>query len=142
VEQHASEMGAVVIAKKIDGSWMATHVPSGRVTHGESKTEAEDAMRTLLGATDGDAEPLTSPQFSGPANSIALFLEGPISEMLKLHSGFARLEAYEGSIAHIRLGGGCQGCPSSRMTLLNSVYGLLRDEFGEEQIQEVVPVEF
>jgi len=57
-----------------------------------------------------------------------------------MHSGFARLEGYENAVAHIRLGGGCQGCPSSTITLLNGVLSQLQDEFGEEKIQEVIPV--
>ena len=60
--------------------------------------------------------------------------------MLAFHSGFARLEAFDNGIAHIRLGGGCQGCPSSTMTLLNGVQQQLHERFGEESIVDIVPV--
>lgn len=137
-----SDLQSVVISKKVDGSWQAVHVPSGKVAHGLSMDEAEDEMRQLLGMTDAGEfdEPLTSDRFAGIGRDIALFLEGPVSDMLALHSGFARLDAYEAGIAHIRLGGGCQGCPSSRMTLLHGVQQQLQEKFGEEQIQEVIPV--
>jgi Fe-S cluster biogenesis protein NfuA len=137
-----SDLQSVVISKKVDGSWQALHVPSGKVSHGESKDEAETAMRDLLGMDDdgGFGEPLTSERFSGMAKDIALFLEGPVSEMLSLHSGFARLEAYEAAIAHIRLGGGCQGCPSSTMTLVSGVQQQLIEKFGDENILDIVPV--
>lgn len=138
-----SELQSVVIAKKLDGSWQATHVPSGKVAHGLSKEEAEDSMRGLLGMDDTgefSGEPLTSPRFSSLQKEIAEFLEGPVSEMLALHSGFARLEAYEAGQVHIRLGGGCQGCPSSTMTLVNGVFQMLQERFGEEAISDVVPV--
>lgn len=137
-----SDLQSVVISKKVDGSWQAVHVPSGKVAHGLTKEEAESAMRELLGMTEtGEFEEArTSDQFAGIGREIALFLEGPVSEMLALHSGFARLDAYDSGIAHIRLGGGCQGCPSSRMTLLNGVQQQLLERFGEEHIQEVIPV--
>jgi Fe/S biogenesis protein NfuA len=60
--------------------------------------------------------------------------------MLALHSGFARLEAYESGVAHIRLGGGCQGCPSSTLTLIQGVQTQLQEQFGEETVSDVVPV--
>ena len=137
-----SDLQSVVISRKADGSWQALHVPSGKVSHGISKDEVEDAMRALLGLDDsGDfQEPLTSDRFAGVAMDIAIYLEGPVSEMLKLHSGYARLEAYESSMAHIRLGGGCQGCPSSTMTLVNGVQQMLQEKFGEEAVTDVVPV--
>jgi Fe-S cluster biogenesis protein NfuA len=137
-----SDLQSVVISKKVDGSWQALHVPSGKVSHGESKDEAEVAMRELLGMDEAGAfeEPLTSDRFSGISKDIALFLEGPVSEMLSYHSGFARLEAYESSVAHIRLGGGCQGCPSSTITLINGVQQQLIEKFGDENILDVVPV--
>lgn len=137
-----SDLQSVVISKKADGSWLAEHVPSGKIAHGLSKEEAEQEMRVLLGMSDSGEfdEPLTSDRFSGVARDVALFLEGEISAMLALHSGFARLEAMEAGIAHIRLGGGCQGCPSSRLTLLSGVQTQLIERFGEETIVEVVPV--
>jgi Fe/S biogenesis protein NfuA len=137
-----SDLQSVVTSKKADGSWQSLHVPSGKVSHGLSKDEAEDEMRTLLGMDDAGAfqEPLTSDRFGGLAQEIALFLEGPVSEALQFHSGFARLEAYENGIAHIKLGGGCQGCPSSTMTLVHGVQTQLQERFGEEAVQDVVPV--
>ena len=103
---------AVSMKQKLDGSWQALHEPSGRVTHGLTEEEAAQAMRDLLGVeNDGSfGEPLTSPQFDGIALDLAKHLEGPVSQMLALHSGYARLEAYQDGIATIRLGGGCQGC--------------------------------
>lgn len=137
-----SDLQSVVISQKVDGSWQAVHVPSGKVAHGLSKDEAEDEMRSLLGldAAGEFGEPLTSDRFSGMARDVALYLEGPVSEMLKLHAGFARLEALEQGMAHIRLGGGCQGCPSSTMTLVGGVQQMLQEKFGEDQIVDVVPV--
>src|SRR5687768_11805554 len=126
-----SDLNSVVISKKLDGSWQALHVPSGKVSHGLDKDEAESAMRELLGMDEGGSftEPLTSDRFSGEAKEIAEYLEGPVSKMLEIHSGFARLEAYENCVAHIRLGGGCQGCPSSTLTLVSGVLRDLQEHF-------------
>ncbi|NBX24102.1 MAG: NifU family protein [Microbacteriaceae bacterium] len=137
------ELDSVVISKEADGSFVAFHAPSGKKTTGATMDDARDAMRKLLGMDEEGAftEPLTSDRFSGVARDVARFLEGPVSDMLKFHSGFARLEAFEAGIAHIRLGGGCEGCPSSLITLLNGVRSQLQDEFGEDQVVDVVPVD-
>jgi Fe-S cluster biogenesis protein NfuA len=138
----SKEIQSVVISRKADGSWQAHHVPSGKYTHGLTKEEAEDAMRAELGMneTGGFDEPLTSAQFDGLAKEIAEYLEGPVSTMLKMHSGFARLDAYDSGIAHVRLGGGCQGCPSSIITLSHGVKNDLQAKFGEETVMDVIPV--
>lgn len=137
----SSDLKSVVISKKADGSWQAVHVPSGKISHGITADEAQEAMQELLGMDQKGEfnEPLTSEQFDGNARDIAKFLEGPVSDMLALHSGFARLEAYDSGVAHIRLGGGCQGCPSSTMTLLNGVKQQLQEEFGEDRVVDVIP---
>ncbi len=137
-----NDLNSVVISQKADGSWQAVHVPSGKTTHGLTKDEAEESMREGLGL-NGDGqfdEPPTSEQYSGKAQEIAQYLEGPVTDMLKLHSGYARLEAYDDGVAHIRLGGGCKGCPSSTLTLLNGVQQMLQERFGEEAIVDVIPV--
>ncbi|MGE0171756.1 MAG: NifU family protein [Oligoflexales bacterium] len=135
-------LNSVVFSKKPDDSWQAVHVPSGKTTHGLTKEEAETAMLEMLGLDDTGqfSEPQTSDRFEGVAREIAEYLEGPVSEMLKMHSGFARLEAYDSGVAHIRLGGGCRGCPSSLITLSDGVKSDLQHKYGEEVILDVIPV--
>ena len=139
----SSELDSVIIIKEPDGSFVAVHTPSGKKTAGPTMDAARDAMRELLGMDEHGAftEPLTSGRFGGLGRDVALFLEGPVSNMLQMHSGIARLEAFEAGVAHIRLGGGCEGCPSSLITLLNGVRTQLQDEFGEDQILDVIPVD-
>lgn len=141
-EAEMSELNSVVVSKKADGSWQAHHVPSDRFSFGESPDEAEEEMRKLLGLNEANEfeEPRTSPNFTGLAQRVALFLEGPISKMLESHSGFARLQEFEDGVAGVRLGGGCQGCPASTMTLVNGVLVQLQEEFGEDVITDVSPV--
>jgi Fe-S cluster biogenesis protein NfuA len=138
-----NDLNSVVISKKADGSWQASHVPSGKIAHGLSKEEAEDAMRTLLGidAAGSFNEPLTSDRFTDISKEIALYLEGPVSDMLAAHEGYARLEAFQNATAHVRLGGGCEGCPASTMTLVQGVLQNLQDEFGEDVVADILPVQ-
>lgn len=136
-----SDLNSVVISKKVDGSWQAHHVPSDRYTFGDNPEDAQEAMRVLLGLNEeGRAEePTTSQRFDGVVRDIAVFLEGPVSQMLAFHSGFARLESFEDGVAYVRLGGGCKGCPSSLFTLLNGVRSQVQDQFGADVVKDIVP---
>lgn len=136
------QLQGVTISQNDNGIWEAFHEASGRSIEGASEVQALEAMRSLLGISEDGSfdEPLTSDMFEGVAREIALYLEGPVSKMLALHSGFARLEAYQDGFATIRLGGGCQGCPSSRITLMNGVLRDLQDHFGEDVIVDAQPV--
>ena len=100
------DIKAVEYSQKVDGSWQALHIPSGKISHGLTREEAEKAMAKTLGMDDlGDFdEPITSDRFEGVSKDIALHLEGPVSDMLAAHAGFARLEAYQDGLATIRLG--------------------------------------
>jgi len=133
---------SVVVSRNKDDTWTALHVPSGKKTLGNSAGDAHDAMRILLGINSSGEfdEPTTHERFAGLGREIAIYLEGPVSSALAIHSGFARLEAFDAGVAHVRLGGGCKGCPSSLITLLNGVRTQLQEKFGEDQIPEVSPV--
>lgn len=132
---------SVTVRQSPSGSWEAIHGPSGKSVVGMSEDEVTDSMRQILGLSPQGvfSEPATSPGFTGIAQSIALFLEGPISEALGFHSGWARLESFEDGAASVRLGGGCEGCPSSQITLFNGVKTQLQSRFGEDVVVDVVP---
>jgi len=137
------ELISVVVSRLTEASWQALHVPSGRKVVASTMAEAESLMLRELGLSDEGTftDPPTSQRFSGLAQAIALFLEGAISDSLSFHAGFARLEAFEFGIAHIRLGGGCKGCPSSQLTLFNGVRDQLQGRFGEDVVKDVVLAE-
>lgn len=132
---------SVQIRQSTAGNWEAIHEPSGKTVVGLTEQEVTQSMRQILGLSDEGtfSEPLTSPRFIGLSQAIALFLEGPISEALAFHSGWARLEAFEDGVVHVRLGGGCQGCPSSQITLFNGVKTQLQARFGDEIVVDVLP---
>ena len=135
------DLQSVVISATSNGMWEARHVPSGRTVIGDTLESAQELMRNALGLTTSGTfdEPTTSDRFSGLTQAIALFLEGPVSSALAAHSGFARLDAFENGVAHIRLGGGCQGCPSSQITLFSGVRSQLQDRFGDDVVIDVAP---
>lgn len=137
------ELQSVIISKDTSGSWEALHVPSGKKAVGASPEAANDAMRVLLGMTsDGKfEEPKTSDSFTGISQAVAVFLEGPISEALSFHAGWARLASFDNGIARVRLGGGCEGCPSSRITLFQGVKSQLQGRFGEDVVVDVETVD-
>lgn len=137
----SNDLQSVVISSNSDGKWEARHVPSGRLVIGDTVDGGQNLMRDALGLSPSGTfdEPPTSDRFSGLSQAIALFLEGPVSDALAVHSGFARLDAFENGIAHIRLGGGCQGCPSSQITLFSAVRSQLQSRFGDDVIVDVAP---
>ena len=134
------DLFSVVISKDANGKWLAHHVPSGRQVEGETMQEVQELMKKELGLKDDGTfdAPATSTRFTGLAAAVAQFLEGPVSESLAFHSGYARLEQFDNGVAHVRLGGGCKGCPSSQITLFNGVRDQLQGRFGEEAIKDVV----
>ena len=131
----------VMFTQKVDGSWEALHQASGKTSHGLTQAEASANMKNQLEMTEDGTftEPLTSDQFTGIHKEIALYLEGHVSDQLAIHSGFARLESFESGVAFIKLGGGCSGCPSSAITLINGVKNELQEKFGEDVIADVAP---
>ena len=69
---------------------------------------------------------------------INLLLEKAINPSLAQHGGYAELRAWEEPKAYILMGGGCQGCAVSAMTLRSGIERTLKDQIPE--ILEVVDV--
>jgi Fe/S biogenesis protein NfuA len=69
---------------------------------------------------------------------INTLLEKAINPSLAQHGGYAELRAWEEPKAYILMGGGCQGCAVSSMTLRSGIERTLRDQIPE--ILEVVDV--
>ncbi|HNJ23436.1 MAG TPA: NifU family protein, partial [Microthrixaceae bacterium] len=69
---------------------------------------------------------------------INTLLEKVINPNLSQHGGFAELRAWEEPKAYILMGGGCQGCAVSSITLRTGIERTLKDQIPE--IEEVVDV--
>ena len=63
-------------------------------------------------------------------------IENEINPQLKMHAGGCELIDYKDGVVTVRLQGGCAGCPSSQITLLNGIAPLLKQKVPE--IKEVV----
>lgn len=69
---------------------------------------------------------------------INILLEKVINPSLGQHGGYAELRAWEEPKAYIFMGGGCQGCAVSSITLRSGIERTLKDQIPE--ILEVVDV--
>lgn len=67
---------------------------------------------------------------------VTQLLDGHINPALASHGGFATLVKVEGTQAHITMGGGCQGCAVSAMTLRDGISSAILERIPE--ITEVV----
>ena len=63
-------------------------------------------------------------------------LDEQINPAIAAHGGYINLLAVEGSTAYIEMGGGCQGCAVSAMTLRDGIERAIKDNVPE--ITEVV----
>ena len=65
-------------------------------------------------------------------------LDQAINPAIAAHGGYAELVAVEGSIAYLRLSGGCQGCGLAAVTLSQGIEVEILDAVPE--ITEVIDV--
>ncbi|MGH9212614.1 MAG: NifU family protein [Acidimicrobiales bacterium] len=115
-------------------------------------SESVDALRgaTLdLPTTSGQAGlVLRNPNRPDPLSGAHLELTGTVDEKIRqlldeqinpalaMHGGFAGLDRVEGETAYVTMGGGCQGCAVSAMTLREGISRSIREAIPE--ITEVV----
>jgi Fe/S biogenesis protein NfuA len=72
------------------------------------------------------------------AEKIQQLLEGQINPALASHGGFAQLDRVEGEIAYVTMGGGCQGCAVSAMTLREGIARSIKEAIPEiTDVQDV-----
>ncbi len=65
-------------------------------------------------------------------------LESHINPALASHGGFVRLVKVENQNVHIEMGGGCQGCAASKMTMKNGVETAIREVCP--QVGEIIDI--
>ena len=71
-----------------------------------------------------------------PEEKVRQLLDRQVNPALASHGGYATLVKVEGSAAHISMGGGCQGCAVSAMTLRDGIEAAILAAIPE--ITEVV----
>ena len=111
-------------------------------------------VNRLEGATldyEHDGLVLRNPNKPEPLNLDNLTIEGELAEgvatalaeevnpALAAHGGFVELVGVDDEgVVYMRMGGGCQGCAMSRMTMMQGVQAMLRESVpGVERVQDV-----
>jgi len=63
-------------------------------------------------------------------------LDGQINPSLAMHGGFAALDRVEDDVVYVTMGGGCQGCAVSAMTLREGIARSIKEAIPE--VSEVI----
>jgi Fe/S biogenesis protein NfuA len=122
---------------------LAVMIPQQSVEplRGASLTMGEDGL-----AMDNPNRPTASPAMAAPQGT----LEGPLAEQVSqvlieavnpaiaAHGGRAELVSVDGTIAYLKLGGGCQGCGMAQVTLKQGIERILKESIPE--LTDVVDV--
>lgn len=67
---------------------------------------------------------------------LAALIENISAYVEHYHGGSVTLEQFDGETAYVRLGGACDGCPLSAMTLRGWVEGTVHQFFPEVSVEE------
>ena len=73
-----------------------------------------------------------------PGEKLQQLLDLHINPSLAAHSGYAEIVKMDGTVAHILMGGGCQGCAMSAATLRQGIEVMIAEAIPE--ITEVIDV--
>jgi Fe/S biogenesis protein NfuA len=73
-----------------------------------------------------------------PEEKVRQLLDGQINPALAMHGGYAALDRVEGDIAYVTMGGGCQGCAVSAMTLREGISRSIKEAIPE--VSEVIDI--
>lgn len=71
-------------------------------------------------------------------DKVRQLLDGRINPALAMHGGFAQLDRVEGDKVFVTMGGGCQGCAVSAMTLREGIARAITEAIPE--VSEVIDV--
>ena len=71
-------------------------------------------------------------------DKVQQLLDGQINPALAMHGGMAELVGVEGQNVLVRMGGGCQGCSMSMLTLREGITAMIKDALPE--VEEVIDV--
>jgi Fe/S biogenesis protein NfuA len=130
VVQHGDDLSVVVPAEHVDKIRGSTlDLSGGGMVLQNPNAPAVDAP--YADAPDLD---LDDPVVAKVVDVLAV----QINPQIASHGGFAELVAVEGSIAYLRMGGGCQGCGMAAVTLSQGIEVMLVEAVPE--ITEVVDV--
>ncbi len=70
------------------------------------------------------------------ADQLAMLIQNISAYIEHYHGGSVELVSFDGETAYVRLGGACDGCPLSMMTLRGWVAGTVHQFFPEVRVEE------
>ncbi|MCJ8276204.1 MAG: NifU family protein [Bdellovibrionales bacterium] len=86
-----------------------------------------------------EMESKADPKLDSPeAKKILTLIENEINPSLASHGGYVVLHSVENNNVYLEMGGGCQGCAMSYMTLKEGIEGAIKNVVPE--IQQVIDV--
>ena len=92
----------------------------------------ESGFDVRLAASAAAAATATAPVLEGPfAERVKSVLDSEINPAIASHGGTITLVGVEGTEIYLEMGGGCQGCAMSRMTLRQGVERMVRQSVPE-----------
>ena len=128
--EHQGDLAVIIPVDSIDALRGATlDIPSadgqaGLVLRNPNRPDPlSGAHLELTGTTD---------------EKIRQLLDQQINPALEMHGGFAALDRVEGEVAYVTMGGGCQGCAVSAMTLREGIARSIKEAIPEiTDVQDV-----
>lgn len=122
---------AITLTKNVSTPWpeMAKHILPA------IKTPLQDPAPPI---SDAALEAVQDNPISDMTELITELLETHINPALAAHGGFVKLQKIEDRDVYIEMGGGCQGCAASKMTMKHGVENAIRDVCP--QVREVIDV--
>ncbi len=146
--QFSYELAFVALADKKDGWVEERHDGLAVIYPGDDREKLEGAALELTdqGLVMNNPNSPAPPAMSAPAGD----LEGPLVDQVQqviteqvnpaiaAHGGGAELVSVDGTIAYLRLFGGCQGCGLAQVTLKQGIERILLESIDE--LTQVVDV--
>ena len=116
--------------KVLVASGTASRLEGATVDYVERPNETGFEIRTAPSNGDGPTGGSEAPR-GDLADKVSKILEEQVNPAIASHGGFIRLVDVEGTEIYMEMGGGCQGCAMSRMTLRQGVERMIRQHVPE-----------
>lgn len=80
-------------------------------------------------ALEGVKAPVKNSLDTDEAQQVKDYINDSINPSLAMHGGWVELKSLENKAAYLQMGGGCQGCASSQMTMIEGIEAALKEKF-------------
>ena len=148
--EYAYDLAFEPVADASEGDSVVTTDGLAVVVPADSVEKLRGATLDIPSASGQGGMVIRNPNRPDPLAGITLDLHGDIAEkvtqlleqavnpMLAAHGGFASLNGVDGTRVFLSMGGGCQGCAVSAMTLRQGIEAQIREAIPE--VTEIIDV--